>query len=84
MTKVDELLTITTREKQSFRSVEPMLSLDELELTDDDLERERERRFDLKEKPEKFEIWNIWLSLVLLGSYKERNGLGVLDKKSKA
>jgi hypothetical protein len=54
MTKVDELLTITTREKQSFRSVEPMLSLDELELTDDDLE--RERRFDLKEKPEKFEI----------------------------
>jgi hypothetical protein len=56
--------------------------LDELELTDDDLE--RERRFDLKEKPEKFEIWNIGWSLVLLGSYKERNGLGVLDKKSKA
>jgi hypothetical protein len=56
MTKVDELLTITTREKQSFRSVEPILSLDELELTDDDLERERERLFDLKGKPEKFEI----------------------------
>jgi hypothetical protein len=83
ITKVDELLTITTREKQSFRSVELMLPLEELELTDEDLESEPERRFDLKEKAEKFENLNIVACVAL--TFNERNGLGygwmVLDQE---
>ncbi|GAB5586946.1 hypothetical protein Unana1_01846 [Umbelopsis nana] len=53
MTKVDELFTITTREKQSLRSVELMLPFEELELTEEVLESDPERRLDLNEKAEK-------------------------------
>lgn len=73
---MDELLTITTREKQSFRSVELMLPLEELELKDEDLESEPERRFDLKEKAEKFENLNIVACVAL--SFDERNGWGMV------
>lgn len=51
-----------------------MLPLEELELTDEDLESEPERLFDLKEKAEKFENLNIVVCLAL--SFNERNGLG--------
>lgn len=72
MTKVDELFTITTREKQSLRSVELMLPFEELELTEEVLESDPERRLDLNEKAEKLEILNI---VEVVAWYKERNGV---------
>jgi hypothetical protein len=58
-------LTITTREKQSFLSVELVLDPEDAELTEEVLDKELEWRFDLNESVERLEKLNIvrWFPL---------------------